>query len=397
MSSFFDEKFVKNTLEGVIAQAFTDFFLAPANRLMILQQAQPKIYKARPSDPPIYRGSLHYALRIVKHEGFFALWKGNLVGTLKNAMHRLATSIFAKLYEPIFFKEDSTYSEASTNLREFLLLAAVEFSALVVQYPFKVVQVRMSTDIPEHQTVERPVGLKAIWHCVKRIWEEEGLRGFYKGLSVAALQSLVRVAFLTIERTVISNTTGDLERRPKHKRRLVKELIYSGSPANLVLTYLKNSTTVKKATKKTGKVVFNALYKLGSALILYPFHVVQTRMIAHEEKVRLVRPREVVAEILENEGFRGFYNGLLITTIHTGGSFIMLPIFRAFTKGFIVKGEQKADEKKSLGEKGAKYLKKKKEKFKKFTKDAKDKVKEKASESLKKHEREHLSGERFSD
>jgi len=133
MSSFFDEKFVKNTLEGVIAQAFTDFFLAPANRLMILQQAQPKIYKARPSDPPIYRGSLHYALRIVKHEGFFALWKGNLVGTLKNAMHRLATSIFAKLYEPIFFKEDSTYSEASTNLREFLLLAAVEFSALVVQ------------------------------------------------------------------------------------------------------------------------------------------------------------------------------------------------------------------------------------------------------------------------
>jgi len=399
MSSFFDEKFVNSTIEGVVAQVFTDFFLAPAHRIMVLQQAQPKVYKARPSDPPIYRGSLHYTLQIVKHEGFFGLWKGNLVGTMKNAMHRLATCIFARLYEPIFLKEDAgSSSVAATSFREFMLLTAVEFTTLLIQHPFKVVQVKMATEIQEHQAAERPTGLKAIWHCVKRIWEEEGLIGFYKGLSVAALQSLARVALLTVERNVISSYAAESQQKQKHRhRRLVKELVYSGGLSNMFFTYLRNLSVVRNAAKNTEKIIFHTLYKLGSALILYPFHVVQTRMIAHEQGVRLVRPTEVALEILENEGFRGFYNGLLITTIHTGGSFIMLPIFRAFMKGFIKGKEQRADEKKSLGEKGAKYLKKKKDKLKKFTRDAKEKVREKVSENVKKHERDHLSSERFSD
>jgi len=255
MSSFFDEKFVNNTIEGIVAQVFTDIFLAPANRIMILQQAQPKIYQARPSDPPIYRGSLHYTLQIVKHEGFFALWKGNLVGSLKNAMHRLATCIFARLYEPLFLKEDSgSSSVAAISFREFMLLSAVEFTTLLIQYPFKVVQVKMATEIQEHHPAERPTGLKAIWHCVKRIWEEEGLRGFYKGLSVAALQSVARVALLTVERNVIANYAAEIQKQQKHRhRRLVKDLIYSGGLSNMFFTYLKNLTVVKKAARNTKK------------------------------------------------------------------------------------------------------------------------------------------------
>jgi len=354
---FFDDKFVSTTLQGVVAQAFVDLFLGPVNRLMILQQSEPKYFKPHPLDPPVSRGSAYYAMRIVKKEGFWNLWKGNLVGALKNAVHRVATCIFAKLYEPIFLKEGD---EKYTGLKEFLLLAAVEFSALAIQHPFKVVQIRMATDLPEIAPAQKPTGFRAIARWVKRIWQEEGLRGFYKGITVAAMQSLLRVSLITIERNIIANYTEEFKNRPKYKRRLVKDLIYSGSPSGLFLTYLKNSTLAQRAAKKTQKAIFNALYKLGTALILYPFHVVQTRMIANEERVREIRPNEMVTKILEDEGFRGFYRGLLITTVHTGGSFILLPIFRAFTKGFVGKSKAEINEKRTFKEKGAKYLKKKK-------------------------------------
>ena len=182
----------------------------------------------------------------------------NLIETLKSSLFKASSLLFLKLYEPLFLPENPTRNETSTILREFILLFAVECSALIVQHPLKVIRVKLAILDPIDQNSSKSKNsLVRVYECIEEIWRKEGFLGFYKGIGVSFMQSLSNIILLAVRkpltRYLYPETT--LESK-KHKRKLFKDLMRIQSPTGMAWTFLNRSRTVTKARSSLEKSIF---------------------------------------------------------------------------------------------------------------------------------------------
>jgi len=348
---------LQSITQGVVEQVIIDTFLAPTSRLLLLLQSQSGEKGSNQTNQQKRKGTIFYITQILKQEGFLGFWKGNLVEVVKNSVNTAFTSLFAKLYEPLFLNGDPNQDKLSLSFKEFVLFCAVECSALVLTYPLRVIRAKFSTlsKNPDQK------GFKGLIQCIKRIWNEEGFRGFYKGFTVSLAQAINNALFLTLDRVFMREYSTETPGREHHKRKLAQEILYSGTPARMALTFLKRSRTVKSVRRSTNKMIMRAVYNIATSLILYPYGVLQTRMIMNEKtEMKEASPREFLLEVLEKEGFRGLYSGASMAGIKSMGMITIYPIARAFAKKFSrgVFGEAKKEETEGVAEKVEKKKKK---------------------------------------
>lgn len=148
---------------GVLTLAITNPIWVVKTR-MCLQYA---------NEPRSYASMSRAFVKIFKQEGLRGLYKGfipGVFGVSHGALQFMAYEEMKRYY--VRYYEEATMDNLGTA--EFLVFAATsKLFATSATYPYQVLRARLQDQHSQY---------RGIWDCIKRTWQHEGYRGFYKGL-----------------------------------------------------------------------------------------------------------------------------------------------------------------------------------------------------------------------
>ncbi|KAI1213958.1 mitochondrial thiamine pyrophosphate carrier 1 [Annulohypoxylon truncatum] len=288
---------------GATAGLMSRFVVAPLDVVKIRLQLQSHSL----SDPlsqvdlrgsPIYKGTIGTFRHIVANEGVTALWKGNVPAELMyvayasiqfttyRSMTLLLQRVFAKdgdRYEHKFRgKDDSSQSRLPKSVESFISGASAGATATAATYPLDLLRTRFAA-----QGNERVYD--NLRHAVADINRDEGIRGFFRGLSPALAQI---VPFMGLFFAVYEGA-----RLPLGKM----ELPWGSGDA-------------------AAGIVASVVAKTG----VFPLDLVRKRIqVQGPTRSRYVHKNipeyrgtvSTVRQVLQREGVRGLYRGLTVSLI----------------------------------------------------------------------------------
>ncbi|KAI9476518.1 MAG: mitochondrial carrier domain-containing protein [Benjaminiella poitrasii] len=148
-----------------------------------------------------YNNTLHAFITIARVEGFRGFYKG-LGPSLFGISH---VAVQFPLYEKlkIVFNVDQNGSSGSSSI--LLASALSKMAASLATYPHEVIRTRL-----QNQT-RKPYKYKGIAHTIQVMSKEEGIRGFYKGLSTNLLRTVPSSAMTILTYEMIVKKLDDLK------------------------------------------------------------------------------------------------------------------------------------------------------------------------------------------
>ncbi|CEI99166.1 hypothetical protein RMCBS344292_13258 [Rhizopus microsporus] len=147
-----------------------------------------------------YNNTIHAFATIAKEEGFRGFYKGlgpSLIGISHVAVQ---FPLYEKLKVALHVDQDSS-SYGSTSI--LLASALSKMSASLATYPHEVIRTRL-----QNQT-RKPYKYKGILHAIKIMSKEEGLSGFYKGLTTNLLRTVPSSAMTILTYELIVRKLDD--------------------------------------------------------------------------------------------------------------------------------------------------------------------------------------------
>ncbi len=300
-----------------------DLAIAPAERLLILLQTQPEYTSTLdiPEKRIKHHGIKHYVDQIMKQEGLLGFWKGCSFEILNNGTFRIFHSMFLNLYEPLVNVDDPSRKEFKTYLRQFLLFCAVEASLQIIQHPFKVIRVRLAA-LETSSDPHAPRGFKRVGECISRIWKEDGWRGFYRGLGTSMLESLVKVLSVTAQRWIAYKYVVEDDENVSMLESMGD--ILRERNLGSIISAIFNISSIRRKLKV---ISFQLAKHAANLAILYPFRVIQRRIIMHKGGWRVKRTsvRQMIRDTWRREGLIGFYSGVHMQVMISLGETIISP------------------------------------------------------------------------
>ncbi|TMS35885.1 hypothetical protein L596_003178 [Steinernema carpocapsae] len=213
---------------------------------------------------------------IVRKEGFGALYKGlgpNLVGVAPSK------AVYFYVYSTSKrFWNDSPVFVPNSAIVHMISAGTAGFVAASVINPVWLVKTRL-------QLHEGPI---TIVDCIRRIYRNEGIRGFYKG---------VTASYMGISETMIQFVLYEYLRQSIDDR-----------------IGMSNENGDKKASNFISCMISGGIAKFIACVIAYPHEVVRTRL--REENTATKGFFSTLAK-LYNEGYRSMYRGMGVQLMRT--------------------------------------------------------------------------------
>ncbi|XP_057714018.1 solute carrier family 25 member 36-A-like [Corythoichthys intestinalis] len=222
-------------------------------------------------------GLLHCLKLIFEREGPRSLFRGlgpNLVGVAPSR------AIYFAAYSTAKEKLNGVLEPDSTQVH-MVSAGMAGFTAITATNPIWLIKTRMQLD--SRNWGERRMNA---FDCVRRVYQMDGLRGFYKGMSAS---------YAGISETVIHFVIYE-----SIKQRLLQSRAQTSMEGE--------EESVKDAYDFVGMMLAAATSKTCASTIAYPHEVIRTRLREEGSKYRsffqtlLTVPRE--------EGYRALYRGL---------------------------------------------------------------------------------------
>ncbi|CAG8493782.1 8257_t:CDS:2 [Ambispora leptoticha] len=236
--------------------------------------------------PRKYNGMLHAFSLIIREEGFLALWKGNL-----SAQYLYLTYGSVQFLTYHELEKRSSSSEAlqkllPKNAWSFVNGATCGTVATVATYPFDLLRTRFAAQ--GHSKSYKTVG-----QAIKKIYRDEGLRGFYRGVSPTVIQIIPYMGIMFGIRDI---TKKKIQTLGQEKGR-----------------YLYNLTSFQDTMS-------GAIAGIISKVGVFPMDVVRKRMQIQGPNLSNYVISNIptykgfwwhcLLEIAKTEGFRGLYKGI---------------------------------------------------------------------------------------
>ncbi|XP_061550489.1 solute carrier family 25 member 36-A-like [Phycodurus eques] len=222
-------------------------------------------------------GPLHCLKLIFEREGLRSLFRGlgpNLVGVAPSR------AIYFAAYSTAKEKLNGVLEADSTQVH-MVSAGMAGFTAITATNPIWLIKTRMQLD--SRNRGERRMNA---FDCVRRVYQMDGLRGFYKGMSAS---------YAGISETVIHFVIYE-----SIKRKLLQSRAHASMEGE--------EESVKDAPDFIGMMLAAATSKTCATTIAYPHEVIRTRLREEGSKYRsffqtlLTVPRE--------EGYWALYRGL---------------------------------------------------------------------------------------
>lgn len=249
-------RFVCGGIAGAVSRTMT----APIDRVKVLRQMEVPEMMGKNF---IRSWNLMY-----KEGGITSLWRGNGVNVLKNCPESAIRFGLHGYFKTLLFPESSV----NLNLEQRLLVASLAGAvSLTCTYPIEILKTRMA--------LRRSTDPKSVALCVRQIYGQGGLRGFYRGYKISMLSY---VPYSGMELAIYEVL----------KRRYV---LYSHAPNN----HIPPPVTI-------------ALVTLSCSIpicIVYPANLLRTRFQASSSP-RAAPIFTTVKSICVQSGPRGLYKGM---------------------------------------------------------------------------------------
>ncbi|ORE21704.1 mitochondrial carrier, partial [Rhizopus microsporus] len=154
-----------------------------------------------------YNNTIHAFATIAKEEGFRGFYKGlgpSLIGISHVAVQFPLYEKLKVALRNINFYIDVDQDSSSYGSTSILLASALsKMSASLATYPHEVIRTRL-----QNQT-RKPYKYKGILHAIKIMSKEEGLSGFYKGLTTNLLRTVPSSAMTILTYELIVRKLDD--------------------------------------------------------------------------------------------------------------------------------------------------------------------------------------------
>ncbi|KAJ8389580.1 hypothetical protein AAFF_G00118170 [Aldrovandia affinis] len=225
-------------------------------------------------------GPLHCLKLILEKEGPRSLFRGlgpNLVGVAPSR------AIYFAAYSTAKEKLNSVFEPDSTQVH-MVSAGLAGFTAITATNPIWLIKTRLQLDARNRG--ERRMNA---FECIRRVYQSDGLRGFYRGMSAS---------YAGISETVIHFVIYE-----SIKRRLME----SKAAANMA-SMDDEEESVKDASDFVGLMLAAATSKTCATSIAYPHEVIRTRL--REEGTKYRSFFQTLSMVIKEEGYRALYRGL---------------------------------------------------------------------------------------
>lgn len=261
--------------------------VAPLERVKLLLQLQDA--SSQLTKDQRYTGIRNCFYRVYREQGFLSLWRGNLANVLRYFPTQ-ASSFALK----DFFKRHVREYDMEKEYHKFLLrnMVAGGFAGGVttlIAYPLDFSRTRLSADVGKAKIDREFLGITDI---LVKVWKSEGIKGYYRGISVALPGFIIYRAF------------------------------YFGLYDTLKLSLPENSSIVLKfllAQSITTTV----------GLTIYPTDTIRRRMM-----MQTVRKDKLYTGIIDcvkkiylEKGLKSFYKGGLTNVMRSAGGALVLVFY----------------------------------------------------------------------
>lgn len=173
------------SLAGVI-NVFTTCPLWVANTRLKLQ---------RKSQQNKYKGLFNSMKLIAKEEGIISLWNGCLASLVLVSNPTIHFVAYDKIKE-VFLRRAMRHNRNNlTNGEIFIIGAIAKAIATVITYPIQVAQTNMRYAKRVKEGEKSDKNYKGVIDCLIKIFKKDGFLGWYKGLSVKLVQTVLTTAF----------------------------------------------------------------------------------------------------------------------------------------------------------------------------------------------------------
>lgn len=222
-------------------------------------------------------GPLHCLKLIFEREGARSLFRGlgpNLVGVAPSrAIYFAAYSTAKEKLNGVLEPDSTQVHMASAGL--------AGFTAITATNPIWLIKTRMQLDA-RNRGEQRMNALD----CVRRVYQMDGLRGFYRGMSAS---------YAGISETVIHFVIYE-----SIKRKLLESKAHTSMD--------EEEEAVKDASDFVGMMLAAATSKTCATTIAYPHEVIRTRLREEGSKYRSFF--QTLVTVPKEEGYRALYRGL---------------------------------------------------------------------------------------
>ncbi|XP_028297785.1 LOW QUALITY PROTEIN: solute carrier family 25 member 36-A-like [Gouania willdenowi] len=221
-------------------------------------------------------GPLHCLKLILEREGSRSLFRGlgpNLIGVAPSRAIYFAAYSTAKEKLNGVLEPDST-------LVHMVSAGMAGFTAITVTNPIWLIKTRMQLDA-RNRGEQRMSALE----CVRRVYQMDGIRGFYRGMSAS---------YAGISETVIHFVIYESIKR---------KILESKARASM-----DEEESVKDASDFIGMMLAAATSKTCATSIAYPHEVIRTRL--REEGSRYRSFFSTLLTVSREEGYGALYRGL---------------------------------------------------------------------------------------
>ncbi|XP_061775761.1 solute carrier family 25 member 36-A-like [Nerophis ophidion] len=222
-------------------------------------------------------GPLHCLKLIFEREGLRSLFRGlgpNLVGVAPSR------AIYFAAYSTAKEKLNGVLEADSTQVH-MVSAGMAGFTAITATNPIWLIKTRMQLD--SRNRGERRMNA---FECVRRVYQMEGLRGFYRGMSAS---------YAGISETVIHFVIYE-----SIKRKLLQARVQSSMEGE--------EEAVKDASDFVGMMLAAAASKTCATTLAYPHEVIRTRLREEGSKYRSFF--QTLLTVPKEEGYRALYRGL---------------------------------------------------------------------------------------
>jgi len=177
------ERFIAGASAGLIAQLFVYPLEITKTRLAVGQSGE-------------YKGIIHCIQSILKTEGFLGLYRG-LIPALTGIIPYSGVDL--AVYSWLKDKYTQYYPYSTPGAVTLLSCGAMSSTCgQVVAYPLVLIRTKLQTQGMRN----RPVIYNGTLDCFNKIWKEEGIRGFYRGILPNFMKAVpaISISYLVYEK-----------------------------------------------------------------------------------------------------------------------------------------------------------------------------------------------------
>ncbi|TMW62424.1 hypothetical protein Poli38472_005042 [Pythium oligandrum] len=277
---------------GGVAGSVGKTVTAPLSRLTILFQVHSMV-STRHTDrfSPTLGGAFN---KVLRNEGFFALWKGNGASVLHRFPYSAVNFFTFEVVKTSLIAQQHPMFTDNSWTTMFLSGALAGATATVACYPIDLIRTRLATQL------NTDIRYHGIVHAAKRIRAEEGFRGLYRGMGATLM---VTVPNLAINFTLYE----DFKERAKDFRRMQRSRGLEGREKAA-----KEAEDFQLGVMDT--LLSGGLAGIASSLVTFPVDVIRRRLqisAIHAGTHNIPpTPWGIALELYHTQGVRGFYRGL---------------------------------------------------------------------------------------